>query len=180
MTILICDICGTSYPETDDKCPTCGYSRALLTETPYSSHTHAPQKKVRGGRYSKKNVSIRLQELEAEKHHDAQELKKKDEAASDTALAEDMEAALAAAETVLADIPTEQKAPAADGAGEVPEESPEEKAQREKQEKEKALLKAYRRDVSLNLLLFASVAAFLLSLSYLMINYGIPFIRSFI
>ena len=39
MTILNCDICGTSYPESEEKCPTCGYSRAFAEETPYSNAT---------------------------------------------------------------------------------------------------------------------------------------------
>mgnify|MGYP003306756043 CR=1 FL=1 len=29
MNKVICDICGTSYPDTADQCPICGYSRDL-------------------------------------------------------------------------------------------------------------------------------------------------------
>ena len=29
MSKVICDICGTSYPDTADRCPICGYSRDL-------------------------------------------------------------------------------------------------------------------------------------------------------
>ena len=29
MSKVICEICGTSYPETADSCPICGYSRDL-------------------------------------------------------------------------------------------------------------------------------------------------------
>ena len=68
MTILYCDICGTSFPETEEQCPICGCSRALVNETPYSDHTHSPYVKVRGGRFSKKNVDKLLkQKAEEEK-----------------------------------------------------------------------------------------------------------------
>ena len=56
MNILNCDICGTSYPDTEKKCPTCGYSRAFDEETMNQPTVHAPHERVRGGRYSKKNV----------------------------------------------------------------------------------------------------------------------------
>ena len=62
MTILYCDICGTSFPETEEQCPICGCSRALVNETPYSDHTHSPYVKVRGGRFSKKNVDKLLKQ----------------------------------------------------------------------------------------------------------------------
>lgn len=29
MNKVICDICGTSYPDTAEQCPICGYSREL-------------------------------------------------------------------------------------------------------------------------------------------------------
>ena len=29
MSKVICDICGTSYQETADSCPICGYTRIL-------------------------------------------------------------------------------------------------------------------------------------------------------
>ena len=61
--LLICDICGTSYADTEEKCPTCGYARAFEVETFYSERPVVPHVKVRGGRYSKKNVQKRLQEL---------------------------------------------------------------------------------------------------------------------
>ena len=60
--LLICDICGTSYADAEDKCPTCGYGRAFELENLYSERPAVPHVKVRGGRYSKKNVQKRLQE----------------------------------------------------------------------------------------------------------------------
>ena len=61
--LLICDICGTSYADTEEKCPTCGYARAFDLESLYSERPSVTHTKVRGGRYSKKNVQKRLQEL---------------------------------------------------------------------------------------------------------------------
>ena len=56
MNMLNCDICGTSYPDTEEKCPTCGYSRAFDEETMNQPTVRAPHQRVRGGRYSKRNV----------------------------------------------------------------------------------------------------------------------------
>ena len=64
MTTLYCDICGASFPDTEEQCPICGSARALTDETPYSGHTHSAVKKIRGGRYSKKNVDKRMKDLE--------------------------------------------------------------------------------------------------------------------
>ena len=61
--LLICDICGTSYADTEERCPTCGYARAFDLESIYSERPSITPTKVRGGRYSKKNVQKRLQEL---------------------------------------------------------------------------------------------------------------------
>ena len=94
MTILYCDICGTSYPETEDCCPVCGYSRALTEETPYSSHTHSVSEKVRGGRYSKKNVlkRMKMQEEQETENQRAEELKRSLDAFAAEAAAEKAEA----------------------------------------------------------------------------------------
>lgn len=70
MSKIICDVCGTSYPETAEQCPICGSASVsagggnsvaddvLTNEAPYtgggSSHT-------RGGRFSKSNVRKRNQ-----------------------------------------------------------------------------------------------------------------------
>ena len=62
MTTLYCDICGASFPDTEEQCPICGSARALPDETPYSGHTHSKVYKVRGGRYSKKNVDKRMKQ----------------------------------------------------------------------------------------------------------------------
>ena len=62
MIKLICDICGTSYPETEEKCPTCGYSRAFQELSEDQEERPVVREKVRGGRFSRKNVQKRLKE----------------------------------------------------------------------------------------------------------------------
>ena len=62
MITLICDICGTSYPDTEAKCPTCGYSRAFEEESLQRSRDPREREKVRGGFFSHKNVKKRLEE----------------------------------------------------------------------------------------------------------------------
>ena len=66
MSKIICDICGTRYPETADQCPICGHVREasgktaedvlILEDTHTESHT-----KTRGGRFSKSNVKKRTE-----------------------------------------------------------------------------------------------------------------------
>lgn len=63
MNKIVCDLCGTTYPDTANQCPICGTARSaevsgvsdLNNEAPASSsYTH-----VKGGRFSKKNVKKR-------------------------------------------------------------------------------------------------------------------------
>ena len=65
MSKIICDVCGTSYPETATQCPICGCVRSgdsvtvagdtkEATIQPATNHTH-----VKGGRFSKTNVKKR-------------------------------------------------------------------------------------------------------------------------
>lgn len=60
MSKVICDVCGTSYPDTATQCPICGYVRTA------SAQSSAPQGDanegyayVKGGRFSKSNVKKR-------------------------------------------------------------------------------------------------------------------------
>lgn len=64
MSKVICDICGTSYPETAEQCPICGYTRDLgailgdeieMDQTP-AAPAAAP---VKGGKFSASNVRKR-------------------------------------------------------------------------------------------------------------------------
>lgn len=64
MSKIICEVCGTSYPETSSQCPICGSARPmdtvaaeeeeLLPESAGSGYTY-----VKGGRFSKSNVRKR-------------------------------------------------------------------------------------------------------------------------
>ena len=227
MTELICDICGTTYPETDEKCPTCGYSRGLTVFTPYDGQEHTPHEKIRGGRFSKKNVQKRLLErAEAEQepaetivHEAVAEASEENEhVLAVQGLAAQMSAAVAAlngqdqpaaeeqaeipaaveelpvealpaveVEPVMGEIfepvPEESEAlqpeeTLLEESGELAtEESEELPIEESEEDKEKAVLAAYKRDVRMNLLLFFSSVVFLLSSAYLVAAYGIPYIE---
>ncbi len=56
MSKIICDVCGTSYPDTADQCPICGSAKPEEAGD-IKSYTY-----VKGGRFSSKNVNKRLQE----------------------------------------------------------------------------------------------------------------------
>lgn len=65
MSKIICDVCGTSYPETATQCPICGCVRPadVVTVNNDSSSNDAQNKGsytyVKGGRFSKTNVKKR-------------------------------------------------------------------------------------------------------------------------
>ncbi len=63
MSKIICDVCGSAYPETSNQCPICGYVRPAESVASGSrssqdngtrTYTH-----VKGGRFSKANVKKR-------------------------------------------------------------------------------------------------------------------------
>ena len=62
MSKVICDICGTSYPEAAAKCPICGYAKTVSETTAARSERSSGDggySSVRGGHFSKKNVRKR-------------------------------------------------------------------------------------------------------------------------
>lgn len=60
MSKLICDICGTSYPDTSTQCPICGCVRpAESTAVADSDQENRGYTYVKGGRFSKSNVKKR-------------------------------------------------------------------------------------------------------------------------
>lgn len=67
MNKVICDVCGTSYPETAQQCPICGCVKsgnqgvATGNETGEKGYTY-----VKGGRFSKSNVKKRLKASQAQ------------------------------------------------------------------------------------------------------------------
>lgn len=68
MNKVICDICGTSYPDTAEQCPICGCTRELrdFAFGSASAQEEAPAAKpapVKGGRFSTANVRKRNESL---------------------------------------------------------------------------------------------------------------------
>ena len=64
MSKIICELCGTMYPDTEDFCPTCGTEKpetaeftTSATEEQASQRSYTPTK---GGRFSDANVRKRL------------------------------------------------------------------------------------------------------------------------
>lgn len=67
MNKIICDVCGTSYPETDTQCPICGCVRPGEAHTIDGDVADQPGNAeagsytyVKGGRFSKSNVRKRI------------------------------------------------------------------------------------------------------------------------
>lgn len=64
MSKIICDICGTAYPETAEQCPICGCARGedpqiVAEDMPQAKAGETPRTPVKGGRFSKANVRKR-------------------------------------------------------------------------------------------------------------------------
>lgn len=68
MSKVICDICGTQYPDTADQCPICGYAREISGQSQYDDDITAfypvktEQIKSKGGKFSASNVRKRTQQ----------------------------------------------------------------------------------------------------------------------
>lgn len=65
MSKIICDVCGTSFPDTTEQCPICGCVRSadakVMPGDPRDSeqNTNGTYSHVKGGRFSKANVKKR-------------------------------------------------------------------------------------------------------------------------
>jgi len=64
MSKVICDVCGTTYPETASQCPICGSAKASGAQTAatgaqQTGEAAAAYSHVKGGRFSKTNVRKR-------------------------------------------------------------------------------------------------------------------------
>lgn len=62
MNKVICDVCGTAYPETANQCPICGSAKVSADHTAAVDNTAAEESGytyVPGGRFSKQNVRRR-------------------------------------------------------------------------------------------------------------------------
>lgn len=77
MNKVICEICGTSYPETAEKCPICGYTHELIqmprTEVEEAEPAQASAAPVKGGRFSAANVRKRNKATQAHQVRDEEE-----------------------------------------------------------------------------------------------------------
>ena len=69
MSKIICDVCGTSYPETSAQCPICGSARPVQVHASVADGAAAAQGSgytyVKGGRFSKANVRKRNMAMQA-------------------------------------------------------------------------------------------------------------------
>ena len=78
MSKVICDICGTSYPETSNQCPICGCVRSaessVVEEDGQQSGGYTY---VKGGRFSKSNVRKRSQSTTPAEQKDKKPANKK-------------------------------------------------------------------------------------------------------
>ena len=59
MNQIICDICGSAYPEGYDRCPVCSYPRQGGEKIVAAGVVEAAREKVTGGQFSAKNVKKR-------------------------------------------------------------------------------------------------------------------------
>ena len=66
MSKVICDVCGTTYPETASVCPICGCAKNAINQTGAESTQDAEAvayTPVKGGRFSKSNVRKRNKKM---------------------------------------------------------------------------------------------------------------------
>ncbi len=59
MSKVICDVCGTTYPETAAQCPICGCAKTAAGQTVADAGQDSGYSYVKGGRFSQKNVKSR-------------------------------------------------------------------------------------------------------------------------
>lgn len=64
MRKIICELCGTVYPDTEESCPTCGTEKPAsveyLTDSPEEAAVRREYAPTKGGRFSNSNVKKRL------------------------------------------------------------------------------------------------------------------------
>ncbi len=59
MSKVICDVCGTTYPETATQCPICGCAKDSAVPTGAADEAGGSYSYVKGGRFSERNVRRR-------------------------------------------------------------------------------------------------------------------------
>ena len=76
MNKIICDICGTSYPETADQCPICGTAKDVSAESLLEEEIVAAAERPKGGRFaaaSSRKRQNRIEEAYEEEEEDTYE-----------------------------------------------------------------------------------------------------------
>lgn len=69
MSKIICDVCGTSFPDASSQCPICGSVRQAVADNNFSDFDEADAAGyayVKGGRFSKSNVRKRVKNTPVE------------------------------------------------------------------------------------------------------------------
>ena len=64
MNKIICDICGTSYPETADQCPICGTAKDVSAESLLEEEVVTATERPKGGRFAAGNGRKRQSRVE--------------------------------------------------------------------------------------------------------------------
>ena len=59
MSKIICDVCGTAFPENTAQCPICGSAKPLSDDVLSTDESTNSYNAVKGGRFSKSNVRKR-------------------------------------------------------------------------------------------------------------------------
>ena len=87
MSKVICEICGTAYPDTENECPVCGFEKTETAEMIHEEETSAENPAyVKGGRFSKGNVSKKNKAAERGTAAPAKRRSKKKRKSSDRGL----------------------------------------------------------------------------------------------
>lgn len=73
MSKVICDVCGTTYPETAQQCPICGCAKNTTAQTVAGEAGDGSYAYVKGGRFSKANVRKRNKTGQEPERHVAAE-----------------------------------------------------------------------------------------------------------
>ena len=81
MSKVICDVCGTTFPETANQCPICGSARNSSAQTGAGDGTIPMEEGnaytyVKGGRFSKSNVRKRNKTGQPMQRHSGEPPKK--------------------------------------------------------------------------------------------------------
>ena len=87
MSKVICEICGTAYPDTENECPVCGFEKTETAEILEEEGTAAANPgHVKGGRFSKSNVNKKNSDSNRKAEAPAKRKRKKKRGNSDRGL----------------------------------------------------------------------------------------------